>query len=228
MPARLIPGLCAVLLAAGICSAQPKGDEILKRIDTSYAPVQDYAVDLDVVADLERMNVPPMHVRMYYKKPDKFHFDAEGFALLPREGLAFSPSRLLSRYTVEEVGEDTLFQKSQYTLVLRPRDDRMRASKLTLYVDRQEWKPTRVVSSLPGGQTVTATFLYERSGSYLMPSRLIVEFSTPASTDTTDQSPESDMSPLQRPRMPRKGVVTIRYSHYDINTGLSDDIFNKK
>jgi len=33
---------------------------------------------------------------------------------------------------------------------------------------------------------------------------------------------------MARPQMPRKGTITVRYSHYEINTGLSDDIFNKK
>jgi len=29
-------------------------------------------------------------------------------------------------------------------------------------------------------------------------------------------------------RMPRKGNVTILYSDYKVNTGLSDEIFDKK
>lgn len=225
---ELMGCVCAAFVMVSPCLAQPSGEEILRRVDAGLSEVQDYTVDLDVTADVERMNVPPMHVRMYYKKPDKFHFDSEGFALLPREGLAFSASKTLSRFSVEEVSEDTLMQASQYKLLLRPKDERVKVTKLLLYVDQKEWKPTRIVSSLFDGHMVTATFEYEKQGDYIMPSTLTVQFSGAASTDTSDQMLDPDTAPIQRPRMPRKGTVTIRYSHYEINTGLSDDIFNKK
>ena len=228
MRKRLTGGLCFALVIGSVCRSQPSGGEILKKVDANLSGVQDYTVNLDVTADIERMNVPPMHVKMYFKKPDKFHFDSKGFALLPREGLAFSPQKTLSRYSVEEVNEDTLMQASQFRLLLKPKDDRVRVTKIVLYVDQHEWTPTRIVSSLFGGQTVTATFEYEKQGAFWMPSMLRVEFSTSAPPDTSDQSQEPDVTPMQRPRMPRKGTVTIRYSHYEINTDLGDEIFDKK
>ncbi len=228
MSLRLIGCVCAALVVGSTCCAQPTGEEILKRVEAELSAVQDYTVDLDVLANIERMNVPPMRVRMYYRKPDKFHFDSEGFALVPREGLAFSPSKMLSRYSVEDVTEDTLMGARQYKLQLQSKGERARVTKVFLYVDAQEWKPTRIVSSLFGGQTVTATFTYEKQETFLLPSTLTVEFSSPVPADTTDQSPEADMAPVQRPRMPRKGTVTIRYSDYKINTGLGDEIFEKK
>ncbi|MEK9138626.1 MAG: hypothetical protein AAB393_16000, partial [Bacteroidota bacterium] len=79
---------CAVLLSVVEGLAQPSGEEILKKVDVSFSGVQDYSVVLDITADMERMTIPPMQVHMYYKQPDKFHFESENFAILPREGLA--------------------------------------------------------------------------------------------------------------------------------------------
>jgi outer membrane lipoprotein-sorting protein len=190
--------------------------------------VQDYSVVLDITADMERMTIPPMQVRMYYKQPDKFHFESESFAMLPREGLAFSASRVLSRFTVEGVTEQMSPQGKQFELLLRPKDERARSTKLVLTIDGTNWKPMKIVSSLFDGRTMTAAFQYEKQNDYLMPSLLTVQF-TSSSADTTEQAMGmEEVAPVHRPQMPRKGTITIRYSEYKINTGLSDDIFDMK
>ncbi len=77
---------------------QLTGEEILKKVESQVAGVQDYTVSLGVTVDLERLNVPPMHVTMYYKKPDKVRFASDGFALLPKEGIGIGAGGLVSKY----------------------------------------------------------------------------------------------------------------------------------
>jgi outer membrane lipoprotein-sorting protein len=218
---------CMLLLVGVEGSAQPSGEEILKKVQANFPGVQDYTVDLDVTADIERMNVPPMHVRMYYKQPDKFQFDSEGFALLPRDGIAFNASKILSRFSIEEVGEELSQGRKEFKLLLRAKGERAKTTRLQVFIGTEDWKPARVLSSLFDGRSMTATFKYEKHNGHLMPSLLTVEFTAPPA-DTTDQMPKSDMVPMPRSQMPRNGIITVRYSAYKINTGLSDDIFNMK
>jgi outer membrane lipoprotein-sorting protein len=226
----MFPGsviVCMLLLTVAEGSAQPSGEEILKKVEANFPGVQDYTVDLDVTADIERMNVPSMHVHMYYKQPDKFQFDSEGFALLPRDGVAFNASRLLSRFSIEEVGEERSQAGKEFKLVLRAKGERAKTTKLQLFIDAENWKPVRIFSSLFDGRSMTATFKYEKHDGHLMPSLLTVQFTAPAA-DTSDQAPDTDMVPMSRSQMPRNGTITVRYSGYKINTDLSDDIFNKR
>ncbi|MEK6571507.1 MAG: hypothetical protein AABZ61_09065, partial [Bacteroidota bacterium] len=131
-------------------------------------------------------------------------------------------------FTVEGVTEQMSPEGKQFELLLRPKDERARATKLLLYIDGTRWKPMRIVSSLFDGRTMTAAFRYEKQNNYLMPSLLTVQF-TSSSADTTEQiTGMEEAAPVQRPQMPRKGTITVRYSAYKINTGLSDEIFNKK
>jgi hypothetical protein len=222
---RLI--IAFVLFVAVEGWAQPSGEAILKKIEANFPGVQDYTVDLDVTADIERMNVPPMHVRMYYKQPDKFQFDSEGFALLPRDGVAFNASKLLSRFSIEEVGEDSSQGRREFRLLLRAKAERSKITKLQVFVDTAHWKPTKVLSSLFGGRSMTAVFRYDKYDGHLMPSLLTVQFTSPPA-DTSNQTAEADMVPMPRSQVPRNGAITVRYSGYKINTGLSDEIFNKK
>lgn len=208
--------------------AQPSGEEILKKVEASLTAVRDYSADLDVIADVERMNVPPMHVRMYFKQPDKFHFESEGFAMLPREGLAFNISRILSRFSIDEVEEDTSGQEKMFRLLLRPRDERAKSTKLLVYIDAVHWKPVRIISSLFDGRTMTASFQHEQQDGHLMPSLLTVQFTGSEAEAAEQDSVAEDISRLARPRMPRKGTITVRYSNYEINAGLSDDIFKRE
>jgi outer membrane lipoprotein-sorting protein len=222
----MLRGILPALIVAlgGAPSLHLSGEAILKRVEASLANVQDYSVTLDVTPDVERVNAPPMHLQMYYKHPDKFHFESDGFALLPREGLAFNVARILSRFSVEEVGDGETPASVQ--IVLRPKNDAIRVGKLTICVDTTLWRPTVITSVLLGGRTMTARFEYERYDGYVMPSLLIVQLTSPPA-DTTD-APITMPGAIPRAPMPRSGTITIRYSNYKINIGLSDDLFETK
>lgn len=217
--------MCSKLFASLLLvfGSLPAGEALLKRVEAEFAKVQDYTVTLDVTADVERMNVPPMHVQMYYKHPDKFHFASANFALLPREGLAFNVARILSRFSVEDVGEGE--QPTSVHILLRPKSDAARVGKLEISIDTTLWRPTVVKSVLIGGRTMTARFQYARYEGYVMPALLTVQFKSPPA-DSTD-APISMPGAIPRSPMPRNGTVTIRYSDYKINKGLSDDVFEK-
>jgi outer membrane lipoprotein-sorting protein len=207
-------------------SGQPSGEDILKNLQAHFPGVQDYTVKLDIIPDIERLKVPPMHVTMFFKQPDKFHYASESFAVLPREGLSFSPAQLLSRFDVVNVETEETAAGKHYALQLRSKDPRAKISNLLLTVDAVTWKPITFVTMLMDRRTLTATFAYEKQGEFTMPSLLTVQFASPDSSDQ-NAAKEEEMSP-QRHQMLRSGKVTIRYSDYQINTGLSDDIFTTK
>jgi outer membrane lipoprotein-sorting protein len=208
----------------GTSSTGNDGERILKRVDESLRSIEDFIVDLDVTADIERMKMPPMRVRMYFKQPDKVHYESEGFALLPREGLTFSVSRLLSRFIVEGVRDDTVSPGTLRLLQLRPRDERERTMRLEVSIDTARWRPARISSSLFDGRTMTVTFEYEKHDGVLVPSLLAVRFTAPSDT----LGPNLDEPGGWSPPVSRNGTITIRYSHYTINSGFPDDIFDKK
>ena len=96
------------------------GEEILDRVEQTLTRVDDYTVTLDIVADIEGLSVPPMKVTMYFKQPDNVHFDSEGFALIPREGMAMSLAKLKENFSVGRVDRDTVHGEPAYRLTLEP------------------------------------------------------------------------------------------------------------
>jgi hypothetical protein len=224
---RVMPRVLALSVAAAAAVAHggdPTGETILRNVESRLAAVHDYTVTLDVVADIERLNVPPMHVTMYFKQPDKVHLDAEGFALLPREGLQPNIGKLLSRYAIAGVGKDTLDGVSVRKVTLQAKSDRGAPRSLSVYVNPQRWTTERIVTSGAADRLATISFSYVQVEGIWLPGGMTAAF-TLAPADST----EGDLSagPLRPQQKPRNGTVTVRYSNYRLNTGLSDDIFTK-
>jgi outer membrane lipoprotein-sorting protein len=210
------------------CAAQAvsalSGEQVLENVGRAFAGIEDYTVTLDVSADLERLNVPQMQATMYFKQPDKVHFVTDGFALLPREGMALTLGRMRSKYAVESTKEEMLDGSRVILLRLRPRAESLRLQELLLYVDPVRWTVVRGHLRLPEARAMTTTFEYERVEDRWLPSKMTVLFSA-APIDTASMNLFEQIAPTRRPQLPRSGTVTVRYSNYRINTGLSDDIF---
>jgi outer membrane lipoprotein-sorting protein len=242
MPARAMSVmLCAMLSvgpagvpadAAGTGAAErpagaspdSSGAAALERVAAQYAEVRDYVVTLHVTTNIERMSVPPMNATMYFKAPDKVHFDAKGFAILPREGLTFNPAMLSERFTVDATVADTLAGKRMLKLTMKPRSDQARTRRVILYVDPRRWTPEKFTTAGIDGRAMSATFTHTRVDGFWLPSALFVEFS--AASDTAAVPQWEQNLPGASGRMPfRGGTIEVKYSGYRVNTGLDDAIF---
>ncbi len=207
------------------------GNSVLRRVEDQVVTIKDYTVTLDVVADIERISVPPMHATMYYKHPEKVHIDSKGFALLPRESMGLQFGGLVKRFAVDSTSREKGRVPAMYRLVLRPRDERDRVRKVVLWVNTERWTPDRIVIPQADGRAMTADFTYMRVGSYWLPDTLVVSFTMPREDSTGS---DLQTNPLLGRSPPsgvgarggeRTGTITVRYSDYHVNTGLRDEIF---
>lgn len=220
-----------LLVASHLAFAQkPTGEEILRKAEQNFHDVKDYTVTLDIVADIERMKVPPMHATMYFKQPEKVHFDTKGFVFLPREGMGLQFGQLTQRYAVDSVARETADGVMMYRLVLHPRDEKAVIRRMLMWVDGNRWTPERLLLPQADGRAAEASFTYDQIGRFWLPRQLIVSFSAPGK-DTTSASTAPSTNPFVRglPAGPRgsthTGKITVRYSEYRVNTGLSDSLF---
>jgi hypothetical protein len=224
---RVMPRVLALSVAAAAAVARggdPGGETILRNVEARLAAVHDYTVTLDVVADIERLNVPPMHVTMYFKQPDKVHLDAEGFAMLPREGLQPNVGKLLAKYTAAGVGKDTLDGVPVRKIMLQAKSDRTFPRSLSVYVNPDRWTTERIVTSGSADRLATISFTYVQVEGVWLPGGMTAAFAIAPPDSTGLDLPAGPLRPQQKPR---NGTVTVRYSNYRLNTGLSDDIFAK-
>lgn len=231
---RLLAVIVIVLLCPGIAPAQKKQNaaEILKNIEQTLADVKDYTVELQADVNMERMRMPKMMATMYFKRPDKIDFKSESFVMLPREGITLDPALLRARYDATLIGEEQIGEMKTHKLQLAAKETKTRLRQMFLWVDPSNWTIIKMETIPYQGRVLTALFTYAlQEGKYWLPQTLKISFEA-SGRDTTTRRTEPDVasSPsleeMQRP--PRSGNITVSYSNYKVNVGLTDEFFKKK
>lgn len=209
----------------------PSGTEVLQKLEEGVEGVQDYEVNLEADVHMERVRIPRAKATMYFKSPDKIHFDSPSIAMMPREGVAFNSVAVLEQYTAQMIGEDTLQGTKVFKLQLAAKATTARLRQLFIWVNPQHWTISRLQTVPYEGRILTVDFSYGlQQDKYWMPVSLTARFglldevgARKLEVDSTT-SPQTPLDQIQ-PRAPRSGSITITYFDYKINIGLSDDIF---
>jgi outer membrane lipoprotein-sorting protein len=204
-------------------------NEILDKVKAAFEKIEDYEVDIEIKIDVSVLKVPDSKARLYFKQPDKIHVESEKFALLPRQGLDFSPMGLLSgKYTALYEREDTVhgIQTSVVKVIPLGNDGDIILS--TFWVDQSRNLIIKVESTKKPMGTFSIDFTYEDyNNTYELPSQMEFTFTIdkmmlPRGMDGQMDSEEDK----NKKSKTTKGKVYITYSNYKVNQGLPDEIFN--
>lgn len=217
-------------LAPGISLQQPTADEVLRRVEEGLKGIDDYTVRLRATVDMERLQVPAMEATMYFKAPDKIHFESQSFAMLPREGLALNPADLRRKFEGELLGKDTVGSVVCHVVRLRPRSEETTQKSVTLWVDPARWVVMQMRTQPFEGRRLVARFSYVRvEGRFWLPETLAASFETlgaPGEAGRAAPAVPPETQPQRRPL--RQGSITVIYSDYAVNTGLTDAFFEER
>ena len=231
MSKKILP---LVLLFSILAFSQSKNpDSILDRVKEEFNQIDDYTVDVKIKVDVDFLKMPDREAKIFFKKPDKIHIESEGFAMLPKEGLNFSPLGLLnSKYSSFYVREDTLNGIETSVIKVIPLEGGADVILSTLWVDTKRDLILKIESSRkPQGTFVIDLDYLKTDKGFWLPSSMIFSFSIDRSilprqfnfdADSDDKKAREDSTKT------RTGKVFLDYSNYKINTGLSDEIFENK
>ena len=92
-----------------------------------------------------------------------------------------------------------------------------------MYINPARWTTERIVTSGSADRLVTIAFSYVEVEGIWLPGGMTANFALGPS-DSTKSICRRRRTMRQKPR---NGTVTVQYSNYKLNTGLSDDIFAK-
>jgi len=220
---RIILFLVISLLSV---NAQNKNaDEILNRVKEKLDKVSDYNADITMKIDVSFLKVPGSKAKLYFKKPDKMKFDSKGFALLPKEGINFSPVQLLAKdFNSIYEGNETIEGKSYSILKLVSKNDSLKEVIPKVWIDDKEMVVTKVEVETENIGKVNMKLEY-KDYSFGLPSKVSLNFdmSVPESEKEKYAKDRRRLRELESQNF--KGEIVITYSNYKINTGLTDQFF---
>jgi len=222
-----------ILLAVGlgITTAQTKDPEqILEEVKKTFTKVEDYIVDVNIKVDVDFLKVPETNAKIYFKQPNKVHLESEGFALLPKEGMDFSPAGLLKdEYTAIYQRADTIDGYKTDVIKIIPLSDASNVILTTLWIDETKHIIRRVESSPKIGGTFSIELKYESSKSgYPLPSKMIFTFNVDRMNLPKGMAGELNENKDKDEKKTTTGKVFISYKNYKINKGIPDSVFEEK
>ena len=185
---------CSIPIAFGQRKTQESaGSAILQNVGRGNEGIQDFVATIEAKVDMERLRVPKMNATLYFKKPDKVHFDSPGFALLPREGVVLNAGTLRARYDATIVAEENVEGKKLTKLQLTAREQNIRPKQLLVWVDQASWTIAKMESVPYQGRILRLEFTYAaQSGGYILPQTLKASFDA-AARDSTQRPLDLDL-----------------------------------
>jgi outer membrane lipoprotein-sorting protein len=199
---------------------------VIEKLGHAYDSLNDYVVTVRANVDVERLRVPKMEAKVYFKQPDKIHFESSGFAMLPREGV-FNPFQFTKNKTGKIIGSDTVAGAYVLKVLLEPAENKKGGPGVTIFVDTTRWIVLQAETQPYTGRNVRATFSYEKTESWWLPRHVEVLLDTQTPEENEQAAPMAGGPDRGGMKMPRKGKVTIDYTEYKVNQGISDEIFLK-
>lgn len=218
--AAVVLTVCMFSRTAGAASLTPR--QIVEKAAVPYDLINNYIVDARLTVKSQSMHVPQMDVRIYFKKPSKVHIESrDGFAVVPKQGLILgNPLRdYLNGYDLSLAGTAKVAGRDCYAIKASFEKDG-RNMQSTVWIDKVDFLPRQIWTNPEWGSSMKVSVTYTRvQNRYWLPAFTTAEISLPPMTGRPgDRFSMKAGSPTR---------VTIRFSNYRVNTGISDEIFKK-
>ncbi|MBN2571871.1 MAG: hypothetical protein JXA68_07055 [Ignavibacteriales bacterium] len=221
--------ICFVIFISITLIGQTKDAYLLiQNVEKEFSKINDYQVDVEIFVDVKFIKVPQMKAKIYFKKPDKFRIKSDGFALLPKQGMNFSPSTIFNfDYSAIYVREENYDNKKVDVVKVIPTSDTAKVVLTTLWIDSQHKNIVKVESTTKDAGTFLILLNYENN-QFALPSKAEFLFNTGdvrlPNFDPNKMSNENPKSNTEK----MEGKVIIKYFNYKINKGISDSVFEEE
>ena len=228
---KLLISVFLVLIQCGFSQSKDP-NEIINGVITNFNKVNDYQVDVNIKVDVEFIKVPETKAKIYFKQPDKVHLEAEGFAMLPKNGMEFSPSSLIKKdYTaIYEQDVDLNGYKTSIVKVI-PLGDQGEVILSTYWIDQKKQVIRKVESTTKTNGTLAIDFSYDTKLKYPLPSKIVFSFNLDKlnipPTISGETNTDNPMKKNNHSGSTTRGKVIVDYNNYQVNKGVPDSIFEK-
>ena len=228
-----------LILSSALMPAQNKDpkkmvDDVIKK----FSKVRDYEVDATIKLDMSFIKVPDMKAKVYFKQPDKYKYESDGFAMLPKQGLRFNLADLLKGdFTFLYIRSDNLENRKVDLIKAIPNSDSSDVVLITIWIDTEGKVVRKIETTAKKGVTTQLEFSYDNYD-FGVPSVVKLSFSggdlKPAipQPGQTGENKAADQKKRNKRGLPEgaslKGSVIVYYKNFKINKGIPDSFFNEK
>ncbi len=204
-------------------------DDVIKKVRAEFDKINDYVVDVSVKVDISYIKMPDITAKIYFKKPDKLHIKSKGFALLPKQGINFSPDLLFEKkyQSIYEGGKE-IDDINYHVIKIIPEETEVGPSLITIYVNPESHTIRRVVTiGERRGKFEMDIFHKLIDDKYWLPEKVEAVMDVGDFRFGRRRQTERELKPNSNVKDKQPGRVILIYSNYLVNKGIDDKIFEK-
>ncbi len=204
---------------------------LLEKVRNKLNLVNNYEAEAVMKTNVSFLKVPQSNVKVYFKKPDKIKIvNEKGISFVPKGAVSINLNSVISgnNFTVIDAGYVTINNKQAKILKLLPEDDNNNVILSTLYIDEKNAVIVKSKTTTKDNGTFELDMKYGKFIEYGLPDNVIFTFNTKdykmpkgVTFDYDNAAQKNEEEKIKD----RQGKIELLYSSYNINKGVSDEIF---
>jgi outer membrane lipoprotein-sorting protein len=210
-------------------------NQLYNSMRTKVLLVKDYEADVKMKIDVAYMQVPLLKGKLYFKSPDKMRLERNGgISIMPKKNVNLTLSNLIptGKVTVIDAGMAAFNGKNLRILKVIPEDDLNNIVLTKVWIDEANLLIIHTETTTHNDGTIIMSLEYGSYSNYALPDKVTIfmdlkDYKLPKSI-TMDYNETPQTPARQAKKKWKKGTIEINYLKYQINKGLSDELFLKK
>lgn len=205
---------------------------VVANTKTKIDKVKDYQAVGKMKTNVTFLKLPIASVKLYFKNPNKFKLKSEkGLSFVPKGSMNINLNSLFSgnNFTIIDAGSEKIDNTPVRVAKLLPNDDNSDLVLTTLYIDPVHFLILKSKTTTKESGTYELHMKYQKYSEYGLPDKILFSFNTKdyklPKGITFDFDDGSTNSSTPKTDKYKKGEVELLFSNYEINKGLSDEVF---
>lgn len=225
-----------LLVVFGFLSAQSEVVTVRENLKAQFNKIEDFTVDVELSLDMTAIRMPRKKIKLYFKQPDLFKIETDGFALIPQYGLPLSPETLFGAVSDIIILPDRGLSGKQVRLQgeLKVQDEDRdiwnfsrkgrRNLSMEILVDTTRW----VVSNFEifrGDEKIifVETLFTELEMGIFLPEKTTISIQIPE--ELMDVQHEI---PFEEEATSQIGNAILKFNNFKLNQGLEESLFQEE
>jgi len=228
--------LVFVMAFSSVASAQNKtAKQLLNAVYSKMMAAKDYTVQANIKVDLPFVKMLPIDAKIFFKQKDKFKVESKSIAIVPRQGFDQITKMLNDTAGFDAlISGNELINGSSATIInVIPQSDTSDLILGKLWIDTQKNVVLKSQLTTKSNGTILTEYTYGSQIAYGLPDTMVFtvdvkKFKIPKSVAADINNSQSKATTEEKAKENKKGKIIIKLSDYQINKGISDDVFKKK
>jgi hypothetical protein len=217
------------VFAFSIAASGQTPNQIINTVNQRFSKVNDYTADVNVKCEIPAIKIDGINARVIYRKPDKFKIKSTGILILPKQNANFFFTTIAdtTQFTAVKTVEEMIGTVKTYVINVIPNKDTSDLILGKFWIDSERGLVLKSQLTTKSEGTIFIENSYGSMLQYALPDKMlfIIETQKFKLPKAMAMDLNSSSSKEQARADDGKGRITLSFSNYIINKGVSSEQF---